>query len=122
ADNTPWQRALDGHDRCQFPALHHLAEALFAWKSVSECRSEAPADIEVAACVVGPEISRRVGRPCTFAGRLIKGMRKRKTHGVRKPMAGTLCQRDLCTVVIGKQWVRNGVDVRVIRIFAIQWS
>src|SRR5262249_55599978 len=103
ANDAPWQGALDRHNRWEVPTLEHLAEVLLAWQGVSDCRGEASADIEIAARIVGPEISRRVCRPRTFSGRLVESVRPGEAEGVRKSMVSTLGQGDLRAVVVGKQ-------------------
>src|SRR5439155_4604838 len=58
--------------------------------------------------------------PTTLTGLLVECMRKREADRRRKTLAGALRQCDLRAVVVGIQRVRYRVDVRVIRILAVE--
>src|SRR5262249_36273904 len=120
ADDTPWQGALETHDRCDLPALQKLSKTGLAGKRVSQSGREASPDVEVAAPVVGLVIERRSIGAGAFTGLLIESMTIREANRVRQTVCRSLRQRDLSGVVVGVHRIRHGVDVRIVRILIVE--
>src|SRR5436309_3302317 len=120
AADAPGQRALEGNDGGHLPSLQQLSETRFAGQSIGHRCCESFPDIEVARSVIRAVIERCSFGTTTLTGLLVERMGESEADSRGKAVSGALGQRHLGAVVIGVQRIRDGVDIRVVRILAVE--